>query len=79
MLLDYILALGKQYAYASRASCFYIEINILNIFNTKYYYITKSTVFHSGLAPVSMPPTLLEACRYSRSTILLCSYKRRTL
>ena len=27
--LDYILALGKKYAYASRASCFfYIEINI---------------------------------------------------
>ena len=27
--LDYILALGKKYAYVSRASCFfYIEINI---------------------------------------------------
>ena len=28
LLLDYILALGKKYAYASCASCFYIEINI---------------------------------------------------
>ena len=26
--LDYILALGKKYEYASRASFFYIEINI---------------------------------------------------
>ena len=32
---------GKKYEYASRASCFHIEINSLNIFNTKY--ITKST------------------------------------
>ena len=32
---------GKKYAYALRASCFYIETNILNIFKTKY--TTKST------------------------------------
>ena len=40
LLLDYILALGKKYTYALRASYFYIEI-FSNIFNTKY--ITKST------------------------------------
>ena len=38
LLLNYILALGKKYAYVSRASGFYIEINI---FNTKY--TTEST------------------------------------
>ena len=32
LLLDYILALGKKYAYAKRASCFYIEINIFEHF-----------------------------------------------
>ena len=32
LLLDYILALGKKCAYASRASCFYIEINIFEHF-----------------------------------------------
>ena len=32
LLLDYILALGKKYAYASRASSFYIEINIFQHF-----------------------------------------------
>ena len=32
LLLDYILALGKKYAYASRASCFYIEIKIFEHF-----------------------------------------------
>ena len=32
LLLDYILALGKKYDYASRASCFYIEINIFEHF-----------------------------------------------
>ena len=37
--VDYILALEK-YAYALRASCFYIDI-FLNIFKTKY--TTKST------------------------------------
>ena len=48
LLLDYILALEKKYAYALRASCFYIEINILNIFKAKY--TRKSTiVFHSFL------------------------------
>ena len=36
-------------------------------------------MFHSCLAPGSMPPTLWQACRYSRSTILVFSYKRRTL
>ena len=33
LLLDYILALGKKYAYALRASCFYIEINIFEHFS----------------------------------------------
>ena len=32
LLLDNILALGQKYAYASRASYFYIEINILKHF-----------------------------------------------
>ena len=32
LLLDFILALGKKYAYASRASYFYIEINIFEHF-----------------------------------------------
>ena len=32
LLLDYILALGKKYAYSSRASCFYIENNIFEDF-----------------------------------------------
>ena len=32
LLLDYIFALGKKYAYASRASCFYIEINVFEHF-----------------------------------------------
>ena len=32
LLLDYILALEKKYAYALRASCFYIEINIFEHF-----------------------------------------------
>ena len=41
LLLDYILALEKKYAYALRASCLYIETNILKIFKTKY--TTKST------------------------------------
>ena len=36
-------------------------------------------MFHSGLATGSMPPTLWQTCRYSRSTILLFSYKKRTL
>ena len=31
-ILDYILALAKKYAYALRASCFYIEINIFEHF-----------------------------------------------
>ena len=38
LLLDYTFLLWEKYAYASRASCFYIGINN---FNTKY--ITKST------------------------------------
>ena len=32
LLLDYILALEKKYAYALRASCFYIETNIFEHF-----------------------------------------------
>ena len=32
LLLNYILALGKKYDYASRASCFYIEITIFLTF-----------------------------------------------
>ena len=32
LLPNYILALAKKYAYASRASCFYIEINIFEYF-----------------------------------------------
>ena len=32
LLLDYILDLGKKYAYASSASCSYIEINIFEHF-----------------------------------------------
>ena len=32
LLLDYILALGEKYAYSSRASCCYIEINIFEHF-----------------------------------------------
>ena len=32
LLLDYILALEKKYAYASHASCFYIEINTFEHF-----------------------------------------------
>ena len=41
LLLDYILALAKKYAYALHASCFYIEVNIFEHFKTKY--TTKST------------------------------------
>ena len=41
LLLDYILAMEKKYAYALCASCFYIETNIFEIFKTKY--TTKST------------------------------------
>ena len=32
LLLDYMIALEKKYAYALCASCFYIEINILKHF-----------------------------------------------
>ena len=32
LLLDYILALERKYAYSLRASCFYIEINIFEHF-----------------------------------------------
>ena len=32
LLLDYILALGKKYAYGSRSSYFYTEINIFEHF-----------------------------------------------
>ena len=32
LLLDFILALGKKFAYAYRESCFYIEINIFEHF-----------------------------------------------
>ena len=32
LLIDYIIALGKKYAYALRASCFHKEINILEHF-----------------------------------------------
>ena len=32
LLLDYIIALGKKYAYVFRASCFHIEINIFEHF-----------------------------------------------
>ena len=32
LLLDYIIALEKNYAYALRASCFYIETNIFEHF-----------------------------------------------
>ena len=35
LLLDYILALEKKYAYASGAFCFYIEINIFEHFYDK--------------------------------------------
>ena len=43
LLLDYILAQGKNYAYFSRASCFFIYKSIfLNIFNAKF--ITKERV-----------------------------------
>ena len=37
LLLDYILALEKKYAYALRASCFYIEINNFEHFKDKRY------------------------------------------
>ena len=41
LLLDYNLALEKKYAYALRASCFYIKIIIFEHFLEKY--TVKST------------------------------------
>ena len=37
LLRDYILALEKKYAYALRAFCFHIEINIFEHFYYKIY------------------------------------------